>query len=156
MERLNKIKEAEVQTEIDDLKENFKVEKEVSEKIVSFINKRKDAIQKVSDERDKKRETEITKLLDTRQVVITKKEEADQQIDIVRQKCQEEEEARILHQQKDDQAAAEEAEKEKAQADRVIAAKYIEKKWHWFQTEGKFLAKKRKKGKGKGGKKKKK
>lgn len=102
MERLNKIKEAKVQIEIEDLKENFKVEKEVSDKIVSFINKRRDGIQKVSDERDKKRETEITKLLDTRQIVLTKKEEADQQIDIVRQKCQDEEEVRILHQQKDD------------------------------------------------------
>ena len=36
-----------------------------------------------------------------------------------------------------------------------LAAKYIQKKWNWFQTEGKFLAKKRKGGKkGKGKKKK--
>ena len=37
-----------------------------------------------------------------------------------------------------------------------LAAKYIQKKWNWYQTEGKLLAKKRKKGgKGKKGKKKK-
>ena len=35
------------------------------------------------------------------------------------------------------------------------AAKYIQKKWHWFQTEGKLFAKKRKGKKGKKGKKKK-
>jgi len=33
------------------------------------------------------------------------------------------------------------------------AAKYIQRKWNWFQTEGKFLAKKKRKGGGKGGKK---
>lgn len=34
-----------------------------------------------------------------------------------------------------------------------LAAKYVQAKWHWYQTEGKLLAKKRgKKGK-KGGKK---
>ena len=36
-----------------------------------------------------------------------------------------------------------------------LAAKYIQRKWNWFQTEGKFL-KKKKKGKKGGGKKKKK
>ena len=36
-----------------------------------------------------------------------------------------------------------------------LAAKYIQRKWNWFQTEGKFLAKKRKGKKGKGKKKKK-
>lgn len=35
------------------------------------------------------------------------------------------------------------------------AARFIQRKWTWFNTVGKFLAKKRKKGK-KGGKKKKK
>jgi len=35
------------------------------------------------------------------------------------------------------------------------AARYIQRKWKWFQDEGKFLAKKRKGKKGKKGKKKK-
>lgn len=78
MERLNKIKEAKVQQEIDELKENYKVEKEVSEKIIQFINKRRETIQGISDKRDKLRESEINKLLDKRQEVITFKEEADQ------------------------------------------------------------------------------
>ena len=154
MQRLNRIKEAEVQKEIKELKENFEIEKEVSAKIISFINKKRKAVQLVSDKRDKLRETEVNKLIDKRQVIIQQKEDADQQIDVVRQKCQEEEENRILAQQKDDEAAADEAKKEQEKQDRILAAKYIEKKWHWFQTEGKFLAKKRKKGKG--GKKKKK
>lgn len=123
---------------------------------MTFINRRKEIIQDVSDKRDRLREKEVNILMDERQTIITKKEEADQEIEIVRQKCQDEEEARILQQNKDDETAAEETQKEQEKQDRLIAAKYIEKKWHWFQTEGKFLAKKRKKGKGKGGKKKKK
>lgn len=121
-----------------------------------FLKKRTKIIEGESDARDKLRDVQVNKLVDDRTVIQNKKEEADQQIDIVRQKCQEEEEARLLQQQKDDEAAAEELQKEKEKYDRIIAAKYIEKKWNWFQTEGKFLAKKRKKGKGKGGKKKKK
>ena len=71
MDRLNKIKEAKVHDEIEYLKDNYKVEREVSEKIVQFINKRTAQTQKVSDLRDKTRETEITKLLDARQIVQT-------------------------------------------------------------------------------------
>ena len=51
MERLNKIKEAKVQQEIKELKENFEVEKEVSAKIIEFINKRRKVVQDVSDKR---------------------------------------------------------------------------------------------------------
>lgn len=66
MQRLNGIKEAQVRAEIKELKENLEIEKEVSAKILSFINRRKDDIQDVSDKRDKLREAEIAKLLDER------------------------------------------------------------------------------------------
>jgi len=71
MDRLNKIKEAKVVEEIEHCKENYQVERQISEKIVIFINKRTAEIQKVSDLRDKTRESEISKLLDSRQIVIT-------------------------------------------------------------------------------------
>jgi hypothetical protein len=38
--------------------------------------------------------------------------------------------------------------------DMESAARYVQKKWIWYQTEGKLLAKKKKKGKGKKKKKK--
>ena len=63
----------------------------------------------MSDQRDKLRESEVNKLVDKRQTVIQQKEEAETQIEIVRGKCQEEEEVRVLAQQKDDEAAADEA-----------------------------------------------
>lgn len=113
MQRLNGIKEASVRAEIKSLKENLEVEKEVSAKILSFINRRRDIVQDVSDKRDKLRENEISKLQDERQVIITKKDEADQEIDRMNQKCQEEEEMRQQQQKLDDDAAEEERQKEK-------------------------------------------
>lgn len=155
-ERLNKIEEAKLQQAIKDLKENLIIEQEVSAKIISFINKRRGYIQELSDAREKQCQNETNKLKEQQDKVNFDKEEAENDIAKVRQYIEDEEAARLVQQQKDDEAAAEEAQKEQEKQDRIIAAKYIEKKWHWFQTEGKFLAKKRKKGKGKGGKKKKK
>ncbi len=51
--------------------------------------------------------------------------------------------------------AAAEAAKVQEKYDMDLAAKYVQKKWNWYQTEGKLLAKKRKGKKGKKGKKKK-
>ena len=55
----------------------------------------------------------------------------------------------------DEDMRAQEQKKIQEKLDMEMAAKYIQKKWNWYQTEGKLLAKKRKKGKkGKGKKKK--
>lgn len=56
--------------------------------------------------------------------------------------------------EKEKQDADDEKVKEKSDMDE--AARFIQRKWNWFQTVGKFLAKKKRKGGKKGGKKKKK
>ena len=59
---------------------------------------------------------------------------------------------------RDEEQAAENEAKEQKIKERMSmddAARYIQRRWDWFQTEGKFLAKKGKKGR-KGKKKKKK
>ena len=68
--------------------------------------------------------------------------------------CEEQEEFKRAQHLKDEEAARAEEGKIQEKIDMDNAAKYIQYKWNWYQTEGKFLAKKRK-GK-KGGKKKKK
>ena len=78
MERLNKIKEAQVVEEIKELKESFGIEQEVSAKIIEFINKRRKVVQGVSDQRDKLRESEVNKLIDKRLTITKQKEEADE------------------------------------------------------------------------------
>ena len=61
---------------------------------------------------------------------------------------------RLLLQEDKKKQVDEERLKEKMTMDE--AARFIQRKWHWFQTVGKFLAKKKKGRKGKkGGKKKK-
>ena len=67
--------------------------------------------------------------------------------------CEEETEYRKVQEANDQENAGAEKAKVQEKMDMDLAAKYIQRKWNWFQTEGKFLAKKRK-GK-KGGKKKK-
>jgi hypothetical protein len=68
---------------------------------------------------------------------------------------EEEQDNKKQRQLKDVDDAARLLEKEQQKIDMDLAAKYIQRKWNWFQTEGKFLAKKRKGKKGKKGKKKK-
>jgi len=55
---------------------------------------------------------------------------------------------------KDEEDASKEKYKLQEKEDMMAAAKYVMKKWNWFQTEGKYLAKKKKGKKGKKGKKK--
>ena len=68
---------------------------------------------------------------------------------------EEEQDNKKQRQLKDVDDAARLLEKEQQKIDMDLAAKYIQRKWNWFQSEGKFLAKKRKGKKGKEGKKKK-
>lgn len=70
--------------------------------------------------------------------------------------CEELDEEKKLALARDDEEAAKEKDKLQQKEDMIQASKYIMKKWNWFQTEGKFLAKKRKGKKGGKGKKKKK
>ena len=71
-------------------------------------------------------------------------------------KCDEEGEVKKQQDAIDKENEAIELAKLKEKEEMDMAAKYIQRKWNWFQTEGKFLAKKRKGKKGgKKGKKKK-
>ena len=67
------------------------------------------------------------------------------------QLCEEQEEDRKAKELIDQKADLEERKKMQEKLDMDAAAKYVQRKWNWYQTEGKLLSKKRK-GK-KGGKK---
>ena len=69
-------------------------------------------------------------------------------------KCKALEKIRQEKETEDDENKAKEEGDAEKKLGMDLAAKYIQKKWNWYQTEGKHLAKKRKKGK-KGKKKKK-
>ena len=104
-----------------------------------------------ADEREKMKDAKMTELQAEKDIIIQKKEDAEKQTSELQAKCEEEEEDRQKRDIKDQENAAEEAKKQKEKLDMESAALYVQRKWNWFQTEGKHLAKKRK-GKGKGGK----
>lgn len=54
--------ETECRDKIKELRQTLTVEKEVSKKIVDFVNKRREFIQGKSDTRDKTRESEVNRL----------------------------------------------------------------------------------------------
>ena len=98
----------------------------------------------------------MTELLADKEVIIQKKEDAEKEIEKLQGLCEQEEEDRQRREIKVQESAAEEAAKLKEKRDMETAANYVQRKWNWFQTEGKHLAKKRKGKKGgKKGKKKK-
>ena len=107
----------------------------------------------LTSKRDALREKEIADLELEKKKVTDKRLEAQQEYDKVKEDILNDDENRrrlaLLDQEK--QSKEDEKVKEKMSMDE--AARFIQRKWHWFQTVGKFMAKKRK-GK-KGGKKKK-
>ena len=87
---------------------------------------------------------------------MNKQEEASNKTQQIKTCCDEENEAKNRHEQDDKENAATEWKKIQEKMDMELAAKYIQRKWNWYNTEGKLLAKKRKGKKGgKKGKKKK-
>ena len=98
----------------------------------------------------------MTELQAVKDIIIQKKEDAEKETSELQQKCEEEEEDRQKRDIKDQENSALEKQKLKEKQDMETAALYVQRKWNWFQTEGKHLAKKRKGKKGgKKGKKKK-
>ena len=156
MKRLNSRKEYEIRNQIKELDEQLKVEKVVSEKIRHFIDKKRQIINDRADEREKLKDAKMTELQAVKDIIIQKKEDAEKETSELQQKCEEEEEDRQKRDIKDQENSALEKQKLKEKQDMETAALYVQRKWNWFQTEGKHLAKKRKGKKGgKKGKKKK-
>ena len=141
---------------IQKLKENLDIEAKVSRKIQSFISTKKKEIESKYNALDSKRENCIKDITTEKEKVELQKEEANEEMNLQQKMVEELNEERRKQEIIDEENAAEERRHEQEKIDMDIAAKYIQKKWNWYQTEGKLLAKKRKKGgKGKKGKKKK-
>ena len=141
---------------IQKLKDNLEIEGKVSKKIQSFIGAKKSQIITKYEALDQKRENCNKKIAEDKEDIELKKEEANEEMNEMQKKVEEQNEERRKQEILDEENAAEERKHLQEKIDMDIAAKYIQKKWNWYQTEGKLLAKKRKKGgKGKKGKKKK-
>ena len=111
-------------------------------------------LKELAQKRDHLREKEVADLELKKKEVSDRRQIASEEYEKLKQDVADDDEnrARLTLLDKEKQAKEDEKVKEKMSMDE--AARFIQRKWHWFQTVGKFLAKKRK-GK-KGGKKKKK
>ena len=97
----------------------------------------------------------MARIENERNEIKEKKTRANEEIQTIVEYIKEDTEDR---KRRDEELAAENEAKEQKIKERMSmddAARYIQRRWDWFQTEGKFLAKKGKKGR-KGKKKKKK
>ena len=84
-----------------------------------------------------------------REEVIKKKGEFDGQIDKMRELIELEDEEKRKRDKEEQERLEKIEEQKRVKIEMEDAARYIQRKWVWFQEVGRFLAKKRKKKKGK-------
>jgi hypothetical protein len=143
-----------MEKQIENLKAQLRTEQLVTETIRNHLQKKQAELQQMTQARQKLTEQEGAVIDEEKKKIQEQREDATNEFERVKAFIADDDEYRAnlakLEAEKD--AAEEEKVKEKMSMDE--AARFIQRKWNWFQTVGKFLAKK-KKGR-KGGKKKKK
>lgn len=127
----------------------------VSERIRGFIEKKRKIIAGTSEDRDKLKDKVVKELENVKEDIKTANETGQEEINDMKGLCDAAEDERRERGTKDEENEKLEQAKIQEKVDMDLAAKYVQQKWHWYQTEGKNLAKKRKGKKGKGKKKKK-
>ena len=154
-DRLHKKKETELQKEIDRMKAVLTTEQEVNAAVEVHLRERVDLLIGKYKEQDSKRESEVTNIENEKTDIRERKQKATEEIQEIVEKIKLDAAERA---KRDEEMMAENESKEAKVREKMSmedAARYIQRRWTWFQTEGKFLAKKGKKGR-KGKKKKKK
>ena len=136
------------------LDDQIKTENLVSDRIRKFLQQKADILARKADDQDKQKDIKVDDITKMREDIYKKKAGEEDTIKEITQQIQQEVEdkGKKDREEKDRQDELERKRQEKM--DMEDAARYIQRKWKWFQEVGKHLAKK-KKGK-KGGKKKKK
>lgn len=142
--------------EINDLERQLKTEEQVSGAVTSHLVARRADLEKQYKERDNLRENKNAEMEAEVDRIMQDKQAATDEYQELK---------RLIEDDNEDRKRLEAEEKkneddEKAKVQEKIAmddaARYVQRRWDWYQTEGRFLAKKgKKKGRGKGKKKKK-
>lgn len=152
--RIQSKEEMSLRDKIAQLNKGLEVEQIVSKKIQDFIVKKKKKTDGINDEREKKKEDKLKELQNQKEDIDTKMGFAQQEEQEYQKRCDLENEEREKQTMDDASNLEKEQSKVQEKLDMESAARYVQKKWIWYQTEGKLLAKKKKKGKGKKKKKK--
>ena len=155
-DRLYRQKESDLQSQIDRLRSELDTENEVNSAVKEHLQKKQIEMAKLNAEIDDKLELEKKRLEQEKQDIKEKKTEAAREMTEVLEMIHKDDEARKQREEREKEKEEEEIQKVKDKMSMEDAAKYIQRKWVWYQQFGKQLAKKKRGGKKKGGKKKKK
>ena len=153
-DRLHKKQETELQKQIDQLRNISTTEAEVNDAVRSHLNQRVALLQGKYKEQESKREAEVQRIENERNEIKEKKTKASEEIAEIMEKIKADTAER---KQREEKAAIEEEQKQAKIKEKMAmddAARYIQRRWDWFQTDGRLLAKKKKGRKGKKKKKK--
>ena len=128
----------------------------MSTAVKGHLDNRRREIDDMTRERDREKEQKAAALDQEREEIMNNKQAAKEDYERIMQKIAEDNEDRKRLEELDKKQENDEQAKIQKKIAMEDAARYVQRRWDWFQTEGKFLAKKGKKGrKGKGKKKKK-
>jgi len=137
------------------LKSVLATEEEVNNVVRSHLSERVQLLQGKSKEQESKCEEERVRIESERNEIKEKKTKASEEIAEIMEKIKADTAERKQREEKQGIDGDTKAAKIREKMSMDDAARYIQRRWVWFQTEGRFLAKKGKKGR-KGKKKKKK
>jgi len=154
--RINEKEEMGLQNRIEELEKQLETERSVNASLSEHLKTKTELIANQLRDRDNLKETKVSELEEEKNNIMAKKEEAKAEYDLIMQKIEED---NMDRKRREDEEKKEQDNQDAKIADKMAmedAARYIQRRWEWFQTEGKALAKKgKKKGRGKKGKKKK-
>jgi CHASE3 domain sensor protein len=109
----------------------------VSKKIQDFILNKKEHIDKVEKERNELRDEQLKQFIAEKENIDENRGLAEQDVSLYMEKIKKEEEERTKQDSVDQQNAAEEQAKIQEKLDMDKAARYVQKKWEWWQAVGK-------------------
>ena len=153
-DRLYKKVESQMQAQIDALTKQLDTESLVTKTIKDHLSKKQMQLVDLTKARESKKDKEGAELEAEKLRILGMRQAAQEEYEEIKRMIADDDEYRkhIAQMEAEKQAAEDEKVKEKMSMD--DAARFIQRKWNWFQTVGKFLAKKKKGRKGKKGKKK--
>ena len=141
---------------INQLKAQLESEEQVSEAVKNHLVRRTNEINTSAKERDSEKDDKVNKIREGENDFMLRKNAAEEECKDLMNKIADDNEERKRIDDEENKQESDEKAKEREKMAMDDAARYVQKRWEWYQTEGKFLAKKGKKGrKGKGKKKKK-
>ena len=153
-DRIYKKEEQGMQKTIDQLKSQIETENLVTSTIRKHLAAKQAELQMLTKERDQKKDREGADLEQEKLRIQGLRQAATEEYEEIKKLIADDDEyrANLAKLESEKKQAEDEKVREKMSMD--DAARFIQRKWNWFQTVGKFLAKKKKGRKGKKGKKK--